>query len=282
MKRIVTIQDISCFGKCSQTVAMPIISALGIETVPLPTAILSTHTGEFRDYTFLPLCDEVKKITEHWKKQQIKFDAIYIGYIGSKIQAEFLVDFIDDFADENTIVFLDPAMADNGEIYSGLDFEYIDIVRRLCSCADIIAPNIYEAMLLIDGEIYADYDENDIERISKTITALCPKVIITGIHKDKKIATLGIDTTTNSSTIKENNKYDGMFYGTGDVFSSVFIGSYINGLDFHKAISFADDFIQECIKETLPDKEEYWYSINFEKCMHMLTEFTKNNQKTEG
>ncbi|MBR3791760.1 MAG: pyridoxamine kinase [Clostridia bacterium] len=279
MKRIVTIQDISCFGKCSQTVAMPIISALGVETVPLPTAILSTHTGEFKDYSFLPLCDEVKKITEHWKKQQIKFDAIYIGYIGSKAQAEFLVDFIDDFADENTIVFLDPAMADNGEIYAGLDYEYIDIIRKLCSCADIIAPNIYEAMLLVDGEIYTDYDENDIERISKTITALCPKVIITGIHKDKKIATLGIDTVKNSSIIKENDKFDGMYYGTGDVFSSVFIGSYINGFDFHDAISFADDFIQECIKETLPDKEKYWYSINFEKCMHMLTDY---NKKTEG
>ncbi len=280
MKRIVTIQDISCFGKCSQTVAMPIISALGVETVPLPTAILSTHTGEFKDYTFLPLCDEVRKITNHWKQQQIKFDAIYIGYIGSIEQAEFLVDFIDDFADENTVVFLDPAIADNGEIYSGLDYEYIDVIRRLCANADIIAPNIYEAMLLVDGEISNEYDDNDIERISKSITALCPKVIITGIHKNDKILTLGIDTLNNSSATKENERYDGMYYGTGDVFSSVFIGCYVKGLDFHKAISFADDFIQECIKETLPDKEKYWYSINFEKCMHILTDFNKN-QKTE-
>ncbi len=279
MKRIVTIQDISCFGKCSQTVAIPIISALGIETVLLPTAILSTHTGEFKDYTFFPLCDEINKITTHWKKLQIKFDAIYIGYIGSKRQAEYLIDFIDDFADENTTVFLDPAMADNGEIYSGLDDEYVDIIRRLCANADIISPNIYEAMLLVDGECYEEYDDNDIERISKSITALCPRAIITGIHKDNKIFTLGIDTTANSTALKENKKVDGMFYGTGDVFSSVFIGCYLRGLGFHESISFADDFIQECINSTLPVRDKYWYGINFENCLSILTDFAK---KTEG
>lgn len=279
MKRIVTIQDISCFGKCSQTVAIPIISALGIETVPLPTAVLSTHTGEFKNYTFLPLCDEAKKITDHWKKEQIKFDAIYIGYIGSKTQAQGLIDFIDDFADENTIVFLDPAMADNGEIYSGLDDEYVDIIRRLCANADIISPNIYEAMLLVDGEFSENFDENDIDRIQKSITALCPKVIITGVHKNNKVLTIGIDTTTNSTKVKVNDKFDGMFYGTGDVFSSVFIGAYLRGQSFHDSIAFADDFIQECIKETLPEKEKYWYGINFENCLSILTDFAK---KTEG
>ena len=279
MKRIVSIQDISCFGRCSQTVAIPIISALGVEAIPLPTALLSTHTGDFKDYTFLPLCDEVKKITGHWKKQQLKFDAIYIGYIGSKTQAEFLINFIDDFADENTVVFLDPAMADNGELYSGLDYEYVDIVKKLCANADIIAPNIYEAMLLIDGECSKDYDDNDIDRISKSITALCPKVVITGIHRKNKIITLGINTTDNTVSEKENERIDGMFYGTGDIFSSVFIGCYLKGIGFHDAISFTDDFIQECIKSTLPEKEKYWYGINFEKQLSVLTEFAK---KTEG
>ena len=248
MKRIVTIQDISCFGRCSQTVAIPIISALGIETIPLPTAVLSTHTGEFKDYTFLPLCDEVKKITSHWKKEQLKFDAIYIGYIGSKSQAEFLIDFIDDFADENTVVYLDPAMADNAELYSGLDDEYVDIIRRLCANADIISPNIYEAMLLVNGECHKDYTDEDVEYIEKSITALCPKVIITGVHKNDEILTIGIDTTKNSKEIKKNKKIDGMFYGTGDIFSSVFIGCYIKGLGFYESISTADEFINECIK----------------------------------
>jgi len=279
MKRIVTIQDISCFGKCSQTVAIPILSALGIETVPLPTAILSTHTGEFENYTFLPLCDEAQKISDHWKKQQIKFDAIYIGYIGSKAQAENLINFIDDFADENTVVFLDPAMADNGELYSGLDDEYVDIIRRLCANADIISPNIYEAMLLVNGVLQKDYDDKDIKNLSQSITALCPRVIITGIHKENKVLTFGIDTTNNTTATKENEKFDGMFYGTGDVFSSVFIGSYLKGLEFHNAIAFADDFIQECIKTTIPEKEKYWYGINFENCLSILTDFTK---KTEG
>ncbi len=275
MKRIVTIQDISCFGRCSQTVALPILSAMGIETVPLPTAILSTHTGNFENYTFLPLCDEVKKICEHWKQEQIKFDAIYIGYIGSKKQAESLIDFIDDFADENTIVFLDPAMADNAELYSGLDDEYVDIIRRLCANADIISPNIYEAMLLSDGDFSDENDTDNIKRISKTISALCQKIIITGIHNGDKISTLGIDCTTNSEKTKDNEKFDGMFYGTGDIFSSVFIGSYLRGLDFHEAIAFADDFVQECIKSTIPEKYKYWYGINFEKCLSILTDFPK-------
>ncbi len=278
MKRIVTIQDISCFGRCSQTVAIPIISALGIETVPLPTAVLSTHTGEFEDYTFLPLCDEVKKITHHWKKEQLKFDAIYIGYIGSKSQAEFLIDFIDDFADENTVVYLDPAMADNAKIYSGLDDEYVDVIRRLCANADIISPNIYEAMLLVNGECSKDYTDEDVEFIENSITALCPRVIITGVHKNDEILTIGIDTTKNSREIKKNKKIDGMFYGTGDIFSSVFIGCYIKGFDFHKSISIADEFINECIKSTLPEKEKYWYGINFEEHISLLTEYAKKTE----
>ena len=273
MKRVVTIQDISCFGRCSQTVALPIISALGIETIPLPTAVLSTHTGEFKDFSFFSLTDEVKKIAEHWKRMQLKFDAIYIGYIGSVEHAEYLIDFIDDFANENTVVFFDPAMADNGVLYSGLNKEYVSAIKRLCANADIICPNIYEAMLLVDGECYEDYDKNDIERIEKSITALCPRAIITGIHMDNTIISLGIDTINNKTKIKENEKIEGMFYGTGDIFASVFIGSYIRGLDFFDAISFADDFIQECIKSTIPEQEKYWYGINFESCLKMLTDF---------
>ncbi len=278
MKRIVTIQDISCFGRCSQTVALPIISALGIETIPLPTAILSTHTGEFKDYTFLTLCEEVKKITEHWKKEQLKFDAIYIGYIGSKSQAEFLIDFIDDFADENTVVYLDPAMADNARIYSGLDDEYVDIIRRLCANADIISPNIYEAMLLVNGECHKDYTDEDVKFIQDSITALCPKVIITGVHQDDEILTIGIDTTINSIKTKKNKKIDGMFYGTGDIFSSVFIGCYIKGFGFYESISIADEFINKCIKSTLPEKEKYWYGINFEEHISLLTEYAKKTE----
>lgn len=278
MKRIVTIQDISCFGRCSQTVAIPIISALGIETIPLPTAVLSTHTGEFNGYTFLPLCDEVRKITEHWKKEQLKFDAIYIGYIGSKSQAEFLIDFIDDFADENTIVYLDPAMADNAKLYSGLDDEYVDIIRRLCANADIISPNIYEAMFLVNGECHKDYTDEDVEYIEKSITALCPKVIITGVHKNDEIMTIGIDTTKNSRQIKKNKIINGMFYGTGDIFSSVFIGCYIKGHGFYESISIADEFINDCIKSTLPEKEKYWYGINFEEHISSLAEYAKKTE----
>lgn len=275
MKRLVSIQDMSCFGKCSQTVAIPIISSLGIETIPLPTAILSTHTGEFKDYTFLPLCNETKKIINHWKKLQLTFDAIYIGYIGSSSQVEDIISFIDYFADENTIVYLDPAMADDAKIYQGLDMEYVSAIKKLCASADIISPNIYEAMLLVDGECKKDYTNDDINRICASISALCKKTIITGVHKDKKIVSIGIDTVNNQIKEKENNKIDGMFYGAGDIFSSVFIGTYLSGNSFDDSISFADDFVQDCITKTLDEKEKYWYGLNFEKCIKKLSDFSK-------
>ena len=116
-KRLVTIQDLSCFGKCSVTVALPVISALGIETVVLPTAVLSTHTGEFKGYTFHPLHDEFRGIADHWESLGIEFDAIYVGYIGSNELINAVSDFIDRFKKENTVVFIDPAMADNGKFY---------------------------------------------------------------------------------------------------------------------------------------------------------------------
>ncbi len=273
MKRIVTIQDISCFGRCSITVALPILSALGIETVILPTAILSTHTGEFKDYSFLSLSDEMHKITNHWKKENIEFDAIYVGYIGSVQLTEQVCKFIDEFAGKNTIVYIDPAMADNAKLYSGLTPEYVSSVKKLCKRADIISPNIYEAMLLTDEECTEDYSFDDAKRILHKLTDFCPKAIITGIHSDNNIYSYGYDKTKKADSKKTNKKIEGMFYGTGDIFSSVFIGTYLDKLSFYESISFAADFVEKCIFETLNEKDKYWYGINFEKCLNELTSF---------
>lgn len=277
MKRLVTIQDISCFGKCSTTVALPIISALGIETVILPTAILSTHTGEFENYTFLSLTDEMERISEHWKKEKIEFDAIYVGYIGSVHQIDNICKFIDDFKGENTIVYVDPAMADNAKLYSGISHEYVQAIKKLLKKADIISPNIYEAMLLVNEECKSEYTHDDAKQILYSLKKLYDKSIITGIHLGDKIFSLGYDKESDEFIEVENKKIEGMFYGAGDIFASVFIGTYLRGLPFNEAISFADSFIQKCITKTLDEKEKYWYGINFEMCLDELTKIFKSN-----
>lgn len=277
MKRLVTIQDISCFGKCSQTVALPIISALGIETVMLPTALLSTHTGEFTDYSYLSLCDEIPSIIAHWKKENICFDAIYVGYIGSVSAVKMICDFIDDFSTENTVIFVDPAMADNAKLYDGFDMKYVGAIKELCKKAHIISPNVYEAMLLTSGECLANYSLDDVDDVANKLSKLCPKSVITGIHCGDEMISYGIDKETEIAIAKKNTKIDGMFYGTGDVFASTFIGAYINGIDFEKSISLADDFVQLCISKTLSERDKYWYGINFEPCLSFLTDFYKEN-----
>ena len=157
MKRIVTIQDISCLGKCSLTVALPIISAMGIETSIIPTAVLSTHTL-FDDYTFKDLTDQIKPISEHWKKEGFNFDAIYTGYLGSAEQIDLMCKFFDEFKTDNNFIFVDPAMADQGELYPSFDNNFAIAMKKLCSKADVISPNLTEACILTDTEYKEKYN----------------------------------------------------------------------------------------------------------------------------
>jgi len=164
MKRILTIQDISCLGKCSLTVALPIISAMGIETTILPTAVLSTHTM-FPDFTVKDLTDQLIPITEHWKSQNIKFDAIYTGYLGSAEEIEIAKKIFKDFGGDDTLIFIDPVMADNGKLYPAFDMEYAKLNASLCGEADIIVPNLTEACFMTDTKYKEDYDREYIEEL---------------------------------------------------------------------------------------------------------------------
>ena len=270
-KRLVTIQDLSCFGKCSITVALPVISALGIETVVLPTAVLSTHTGEFEGYTFHPLHNEFRGITEHWKALGIEFDAIYVGYIGSCELIDAVSEFIDKFKKENTVVFIDPAMADNGKFYSGLDDKYAEKLACLCKKADIISPNMTEAMIL-SGNCPKGYkNAENIEFIAKSLSKLCDKVIITGVHGEKTISTVAYQKNSSSLFAAEKPLYDGVFYGSGDLFASAFIGKFLAGESLSDATKSASDFVNECIINTLDEREKYWYGLKFEQALSKLT-----------
>lgn len=268
-KRIVTIQDLSCIGKCSLGVALPVISALGVENAVLPTAVLSTHTGEFKNYSFCDLTDEIPKISKHWEQEKFEFDAIYVGYLGSVWQMRLVEEFIDKFRGEDTVVFIDPVMADNGELYAGFDKDYVKEMRKLLRCADIICPNLTEACFLTDTPYSDIQDRGYIEEVIEKLSALCQNVVLTGVGYDEH--TCGAVSSENGKTTEVfRKKTQGHFYGTGDLFASAFIGEYVISKDFEKALNLAADFVTKSIELTLDEKEKYWYGLKFEQALSIL------------
>lgn len=269
MKRIVTIQDISCLGKCSLTVALPIISALGVETSIIPTAVLSAHTI-FENYTFKDLTDQIEPISKHWQEQKFNFDAIYTGYLGSKEQIEIVKNFINAFRKESNFVFVDPAMADNGHLYPGFDSDFVEEMKKLCSKADIISPNLTEAAMLTGIEYKTKYDFDYIKRITHELINLeCNNIILTGIEIDGKYGNLCYDGKDFSYFTHE--KANRKFHGTGDVFASVCVGTMAKGKTLKQAVEIAGDFTLAAIKATLSNPEARYYGVDFESVLYKLT-----------
>lgn len=277
MKRIVTIQDISCFGKCSVTVALPIISASGIECAIIPTSILSTHTGGFEGFTFRDLSDDIPGIKEHWKKYSLSFDTIYTGYLGSVKQIDYTIDFIKEFKGNSTLLFVDPAMADNGRLYTGFNSEFPSHMARLCALADIVVPNVTEASLITGTPYRCDYDEEHIQALLKKLCAMGPKkAIITGISLEKSSqGAYYYDSEADEFYFYSLKNIERNFHGTGDVFASTLVSALTKGFDMKQAIRIAVDFTVECIKATLPDKDTHSYGVKFEECIPLLTEKMK-------
>ena len=279
MKRVVTIQDVSCFGKCSLTVALPIISAMGVECSIIPTAVLSTHTGGFTGFTFTDLTEDIPKIKEHWQSCDLKFDSIYTGYLGSTKQIDYVIDFINAFKKDNTLAIIDPAMADKGKLYTGFGPEFPAHMARLCSIADIVIPNITEACLMIGMEYKESYDEAYVKEILLKLCELgAKKAILTGVkfENDTQGAMLY------DSDTKELYSYFGTqmpmdFHGTGDTFASVFVGALTRGLDIKQALNLSVDFTVECIKTTIPFASQHRYGTMFESCIPYLVKRLENN-----
>ncbi|MGN0633548.1 MAG: pyridoxamine kinase [Oscillospiraceae bacterium] len=273
MKRLVTIQDISCFGKCSLTAALPVISAMGVETAVIPTAVLSTHTGSgFSGYTFRDLTDDISAIANHWKTLGLKFDAIYTGYIGSCEQVEVVKQFIADFRTENTIVVVDPVMGDGGKMYAGFDESFVKSMRSLCAQADCILPNATEAALLLDRPYKPDYEEKELCGLLRSLAELgCKTAVMTGASLDKEHnGAMAYCSQTDSFSGSFCENIEGSFHSTGDIFSSVVSGGMALGMDLQTALDLAVKFTHSCIKSTLPIREEQWYSVRFEPCLAEL------------
>lgn len=271
MKRIVTIQDISCVGKCSLTVALPIISAMGVEASILPTAVLSAHTM-FKNVSCKDLTDQIVPITEHWKREQIAFDAIYTGYLGSFEQIDLMKQVFADFKTENNVIFVDPAMADHGKLYTGFDMDFARYMATLCGKADIIVPNMTEACFMTGTEYKESYDEVYVKDLLKRLSELGAKIsILTGVSLEEgKTGVMGYDSENNSYDYYSHKKLPVSFHGTGDIFSSTCIGAMMNGLDWKEAVAVAADYTTECIRITLEDYDKPWYGVNFELAIPYL------------
>lgn len=265
MKRVLTIQDISCLGKCSITVALPVISAMGVETTILPTAVLSTHTM-FQNFTVKDLTDQLVPITEHWKKEGIHFDAIYTGYLGSDEEIEIVKKIFADFGGDDTLIFVDPVMADHGKLYPAFDEAYAKHNASLCGAADIIVPNLTEACFMTDTEYREDYDETYIKDLLAKLAALGSKVVVlTGIAFGAgKNGVYGLDTVSGEYFAYENDHIDAAYHGTGDVFSSVSVGGIVRGLSYADAFALAADYTADTIRETLKNPDKPWYGVDFE------------------
>lgn len=268
-KKILTIQDISCVGQCSLTVALPILSACGLETCILPSAVLSTHTGGFSGFTFRDLTDDMPAIQAHWQKENIKFKAIYTGYLGSVKQVGYVQNILDTMGDEGCVRIVDPAMADNGKLYSIFNDEYVAAMRTLCASADILIPNITEACFLVNMEYRESYDESYIEEILEGLSKLGAKtVVLTGVSytADKT----GVIVYENGQIrYYEHNKVSGGCHGTGDIYASAFTGALMNDKDIFEAAKIAADYTVKCIINTQDDKE-HWYGAKFETAIRDL------------
>lgn len=271
MRRIVTVQDISCMGKCSLTVALPIISAMGVETAIIPTAVLSTHTM-FQNFTVKDLTDQIEPITAHWKAEDFDFDAIYTGYLGSFEQIDLVAKMFDDFKTDTNVTIVDPAMADNGKLYTGFDEAFAKKMGTLCAKADIILPNMTEAAFITGREYKEAYDETYAKDMLRALAALgCKLVIITGVgFEPGKTGVMGYDVENDEFWYYIQKKLPCSYHGTGDIFSSTFTGALMNGLDWREAVEIAAEYTAECIWLTMADGKKDWYGVNFEAAIPYL------------
>ena len=267
-KRVAAIHDLSGFGKCSLTVALPILSAAGIETSALPTAILSTHTGGISGYTYHDLTEDMRPVMKHWKSLDIKFDAIYTGFLGSFEQLDIVKEFFDAFRQEDNLILVDPVMGDNGELYTVFTREFAIGMRMLCQKAAIIVPNLTEAALLLAEPVPPGPNTHAyIESLLRKLGALGPqKVVLTGVYfKEDELGAATYDRTTDTIDYVFTQKIPGYYHGTGDVFASALLSALLNDFSLIDAAAIAVHFTTDSIRRTYKAKTDYRFGVNFEQ-----------------
>lgn len=264
-QKILTVQDISCMGQCSMTVALPILSACGHETCILPTAVLSTHTGGFGPVHRHDLTANLSGILEHWQMLNTTFDAVYTGYLGNLSQVEEVKRFFSTMVAPQGIRIVDPAMADHGKLYAGFDDDYVTGMKTLCAAADVIIPNLTEACLLTDTPYPAEWTAAFVETLLEKLEVLCPCVILTGVgyHPEET----GVIVSQNGQRWHYiQQKLPGSFHGTGDIFAATFVGAWQQGKALCDAVKIAADYTALCIQKTRANPA-HWYGIKFEEAL---------------
>ncbi len=278
-KRVLTIQDISCVGQCSLTVALPIISACSVETAVLPSAVLSTHTGGFKGYSFRDLTEDIPSIQKCWVENGIKFDAFYTGYVNAT-QIDYIRQIIETCGNEGALRIVDPVMADHGKLYAGFDSDFPKEMAKLCEGADYVLPNMTEAAFLVGKEaVLEGYDEQYVEALAKQLMTLGMKnVILTGVSLGKEQLGAAIYDGKEISFVV-NKRIPRFSHGTGDIFASAFVGALMREKTAEDAARIAADFVAESILAT---EESHWYGVRFESAIPGLVEALKNSDDKES
>lgn len=266
-KRVMAVHDISCFGKCSLTVALPVLSAAGVEVSVIPTAVLSTHTGGFTGYTYRDLTEDMPKIAQHWKTLNLDFDGIYTGFLGSFEQIHLVSELFDDFKGKDTLILVDPVMADNGALYKSFSPEFPQEMVKLCQKADVIVPNMTEAALLLN-EPYrpGPYSKVYIDDLLKRLSGFGPQqIVLTGVYFDEEnLGAAAYDRKTGDISYVLSSRIEGSYHGTGDVFASALLGAVLNGFPLSKAVRIAVNFTAGSIVRTKEAKTDVRFGVNFE------------------
>jgi len=283
-KRILSVQDISCFGKCSNTVAVPVLAAADLEAVMLPTALLSTHTGGFENFTFLDLTDEMHRIMSHWASIGMQFDMLYTGYFGSAAQLADVAAFRPRLLREGALSLIDPVMGDGGRLYSIYDGAFVAAMRDFCRGADLITPNVTEACLLSGVPYGGDrYDFTRMNAILDGIASLgCKTAVITGVHfGEEEIGVVCRDFSADRPFTLAAPRSDAPLHGTGDVFASALAAYLMNGFSLRDALTRTVSFVSAAIRDTEDELEEHWYGLKFEGCLDMLSRDVKTKRMTD-
>lgn len=269
-KRALAIHDISCVGRCSLTVALPIISAAGVDTGVLPTSILSTHTGGFEGYTFRDLTEDLIPIANHWKSLKLRFDALYSGFLGSFEQIDLVAQIFDDFRTQDTLIMVDPVMADNGVLYSIYSTEMAKGMAKLCAKADIVVPNLTEAAFILDEPYRGEkLTPAEVGEIVKKLVALGPKqAVLTGISfTEGRLGAVCYDKEQGEMSYFDGELIEGYYHGTGDVFGSALLGGLLSGMSLERATKLAVDYTNLSIVMTKQLNQERRYGVCFERAL---------------
>ncbi|MDR3296312.1 MAG: pyridoxamine kinase [Clostridiales Family XIII bacterium] len=278
-KRVAAIHDISCFGRCSLTVALPILSAAGIDTPVIPTAVLSTHTGGFEGYTYRDLTQDILPVVKHWQSLNLSFDAIYTGFLGSFEQVELISEAFDRLKGENALIVVDPVMADDGKLYALFPPNFPEGLRKLCAKADVIVPNLTEAALLLDEPYSAGpHTKEEIGRILRSLHALGPeKVVVTGVSFDgKQLGAASFDAKTGDVAYASAPRIEPMYHGTGDVFASALVAALLQGCTLAQACEAAVRFTVDSIARSKESGTDNRFGVNFEEGLAGLRGIIEN------